>query len=84
MTNFFKVQPGRKFQPSAGTWTAMIDAARSHVGPTVVRVRNDTQEDLGRFAIVGLDEMLIKPTDRLSSFMSQPTWAAKWKSVRGL
>ncbi|MEQ8785138.1 MAG: hypothetical protein RIC55_02530 [Pirellulaceae bacterium] len=92
MTNFIKVQAGRKFKPSAGTWNAMIDAARAHLErrfaqptasspveggqPTVLRVRNDAQQDLERFAIVGLDELLIKPDENFAAFVAQPAISA--------
>ncbi|MEQ8789451.1 MAG: hypothetical protein RIC55_24365 [Pirellulaceae bacterium] len=89
---FTKVAPGQKFQPSASEWNAMVDAARDRLErrfarpsaptayesgqATVVRVRNDTEEELDRFAVVGLDEMLIQHDDNFPAFASQPTFTA--------
>ena len=73
-----KVAKGQSFAPKADTWNAFIDAAqfaRQHqIGITsdilpggsrsgIVLIRNASGEDQNQLAILGIDELAIKPED---------------------
>jgi len=80
---FQTVQPGQRLQIAAGAWNAMLSAAKAHEqskfdkrspagadGETAgrVRIKNDSGEDLDRFAVVALTGPLIAPGDNLTEF----------------
>ena len=82
-----KVTPGAPFSARADTWNHFVDAAKANqrrqanrVVPqpgqdnsaSFVRVRNDTLLQLDQFAVLGLDDMIITPTQNLSQFSSKP------------
>lgn len=82
-----KVQSGSPFRPRAGDWNAFVDAARNFeerqrsrsrpelrenaLPSGVVFVRNSTGADQDRFAILGMDEPVISPTDHLDRFRNR-------------
>jgi hypothetical protein len=84
-----KVQPGDPLELPAGAWNLFIDTARTvrgtaHdrragelaqiPGPTVV-VRNDSGSDVDRFGILGIDDLVLDPTNDLAEFQQQPALA---------
>ena len=86
-----KVQPGDPLRIPAATFNTILDAARdfqqrqrsvSHAArpqirqPGVVLVRNDSGADLDRFAVVGLDDVLIDPADNLAEFQNHIAFSA--------
>jgi len=82
-----KVHPGERLAMPAATFNTFIDAARDFLArqqgqeadplknqprPGVVLVRNETGEDVDRFAVLGLDAILYTPEDNEQSFINQP------------
>ena len=81
------VQPGEPVgPPSAAIHNAMVDAAldyRRRMGSqtsrpavagsnySVVLVRNDSEADRDRFNVLGIDDVVITPTDNLDEFKSR-------------
>lgn len=79
---FQSVQPGQKIRIDAGAMNAMLAAAKAHEqskfnkqvpgsndpDPSRVRIKNDSGEDLDRFAVVKLTGPLIAPGDNLTEF----------------
>ena len=82
-----KVNPGDPFQVRASTFNTMIDAAKAWKnrqastagGPTkysppdtdVILVQNDSGADRERFDILGIDDVVINPTDNEEEFKSR-------------
>jgi hypothetical protein len=87
---YAKVQEGQRVNPiSTTTWNGFIDAARDFRarqlgnaanGPTttrradIVRVLNNTGDDVDRYGILGLDAPIILPVDNLTSAIQEPTF----------
>ncbi|MBE3070500.1 MAG: hypothetical protein IMZ66_09730, partial [Planctomycetes bacterium] len=78
-----KVQPGQPLRIPAQTFNTFIDAARDYLGHRqsqggsplterplsgVVRVKNSSGEDRGRFEILGIDAPVIAPADNEEEF----------------
>lgn len=87
--DFAPVRPGDDVTFSARVWNAMLDAGRvfrntrytSGAPATgagrqgdIVRVVNDTGEDLRRCAVVGLDSPAILPGDGIDAFLREVTF----------
>jgi hypothetical protein len=86
MTQLRKVAPGDEFDGiSAGTWNALVDAARAHINPLdtndaepveinqqyLIQVRNETDELIERFQPVGLEGVIVEPTDDEADAITQ-------------
>jgi hypothetical protein len=85
---FKKVQPGQRLEITAEAFNAFLDAARAarehkQFGTEasqffrqsgIVKVRNASGADRGRFAVLGLTEPIILPADNLSEFKRQVTF----------
>jgi hypothetical protein len=85
---FKKVQPGQRLEITAEVYKAFLDAARAvrehKVFGTeasqffrqsgIVKVRNASGADQGRFAVLGLTEPIILPPDNLDEFKRQVTF----------
>jgi len=82
-----KVHPGQRLAIPAATFNTFVDAARDFLArqqgqeadplqnrprPGVVLVRNETGDDVDRFAVLGLDAVLYTPEDNEQSFINQP------------
>jgi hypothetical protein len=77
-----RLTPGEAFAPSAATWEAFRQSAkrvletranRPTSGPTEstdnrVLVRNDTQADVVRFGVLGIDGVIVESADHLAEF----------------
>lgn len=94
MTTLRKVAPGDEFDGiSAATWNALVDAARHHINPNdtdeaeqvevnnqyLIDIRNETDELVERFSPLGLDEVVVAPTDDPANpstiqFISEPVF----------
>jgi hypothetical protein len=83
---FAKQQAGAPLQIPAATWNAMIDAARAHADQQhnqnvqsdhwfrsgdLIKVRNQSGEDIDRFGILALSSPIIDPADKLREFKNQ-------------
>ena len=83
---FAKQQVGAPLQIPAATWNAMIDAARAHADQQhnqnvqsdhwfrsgdLIKVRNQSGEDIDRFGILALSSPIIDPADKLREFKNQ-------------
>ncbi len=83
---FAKQQAGQPLEIPAATWNAMLDAARAHVDQQhdqsvqdnawfrsgdLIKVRNQSGQDLDRFAVLGLQSPIIQPADKLREFKNQ-------------
>jgi len=81
-----KVRGGQQLKISAGQWNAMLDAARKAKGGQfatgavgsdevrqsgIVKVRNATGADVGRFGVLGIDSPIIAPAANLAEFKRQ-------------
>lgn len=85
---FRHVRRGEPIQFSAAAWNAMLDAALAYrtgrFGPpgkltstrsaTLLKVRNDTGDDLDRCSVLALDGPIFTPTDSLDAFLREPTF----------
>jgi hypothetical protein len=87
---YAKVQEGQRVNPiSMVTWNGFVDAARDFRarqlgnatnGPNItrradiVKVLNNTGDDVDRYGILGLDEPIILPVDNLTSAIQEPTF----------
>ena len=85
---FKKVQPGQRLEITAEAFNAFLDAARAvrehKVFGTeasqffrqsgIVKVRNASGADRGRFAVLGVTEPIILPPDNLDEFKRQVTF----------
>ncbi|HXG09467.1 MAG TPA: hypothetical protein VNK04_06730 [Gemmataceae bacterium] len=85
---FKKVQPGQRLEITAEAYNAFLDAARAvrehKVFGTeasqffrqsgIVKVRNASGADQGRFAVLGLTKPIILPTNNLDEFKRQVTF----------
>jgi hypothetical protein len=85
---FKKVQPGQRLEITAEAFNAFLDAARAvrehKVFGTeaaqffrqsgIVKVKNVSGADRGRFAVLGLTEPIILPADNESEFKRQVTF----------
>jgi hypothetical protein len=85
---FKKVQPGQRLEIPAAAYNAFLDAARAarehkQFGAEasqffrqsgIVKVRNASGADQGRFAILGLTEPIILPADNPNEFKRQVTF----------
>ena len=85
---FKKVQPGQRLEVTAEAFNAFLDAARAvrehKVFGTeasqffrqsgIVKVKNASGADRGRFAVLGLTEPIILPADKLVEFKRQVTF----------
>ncbi|MCS7168059.1 MAG: hypothetical protein RMI91_12015 [Gemmatales bacterium] len=83
-----KVQPGQRLEITAEAYNAFLDAAlaiRQHkrfgteASPFfrqsgIIKVKNASGADQGRFAILGLDYPIIRPADHLDEFKRQVTF----------
>lgn len=82
MANFSHLQPGQKLPTSASTWNAMLDSARDHQyrlpgqnGPgtgtgdtNVVLVKNDTDKNMPRHSVLGVDRPIIVPNQNPTEY----------------
>lgn len=84
MSDFPRVTPGQKFQPTAEQWNAAQDAASAQrakrfggdagdavaegFSPVVINVKNVSGGALQRFAVVKINDALITPTESQSEF----------------
>lgn len=83
---FQKTQAGRPLEIPAATWNAMIDAARAHAEQQhrqdtgtdllsrqadLVKVRNESGQDLPRFSVLGIDTPVIPPEANEREFKNQ-------------
>jgi len=82
---FCKAISGQPVRVPAQTWNAFLDAARAHrdrqedVGREarplgnsgIVLVKNATGADVGRFGVLGIDDVLITPGDNEAEFLSR-------------
>lgn len=81
-----KVRPGDRLRIRAETFNTLLDVIdqfrarqmtisrrmfREHIGTDYILVRNDTEEDLDRFSVLGIAGPLITPTDNLLEFQSR-------------
>ena len=86
--NFKKVQTGQPLKIPAETFNAFLDAARdfrarqqsreTQSQPTfrqsgIVKVKNSSGADRGRFEILGMDRPIFTPTDNLDTFQNEVT-----------
>ncbi len=85
---FKKVQPGQRLEVTAEAFNAFLDAARAvrehKVFGTdasqffrqsgIVKVKNTSGADQGRFAVLGVTEPIILPADNLDEFKRQVTF----------
>ncbi|HZT82276.1 MAG TPA: hypothetical protein VFA26_18760, partial [Gemmataceae bacterium] len=85
---FKKVQPGQRLKITAEAFNAFVDAARAvrehkQFGTDasqffrqsgIVKLRNASGADQGRFAVLGLTEPIILPADNLDEFKRQVTF----------
>ncbi len=84
--NLRKVTSGEPLQIPASTYNLLMDMARDYLAskPTVgrrfypesqttVSIKNNTETDLNRFAILGIDNTIITPTANLNEFKSRQT-----------
>ena len=84
-----KVARGETLRIPADTWNTLIDAARSHrqrelsqgvdagglsAGAGIVTVRNASGTDQDRFAVMGIDSIIISPADNELEFQSRPAF----------
>jgi len=84
---FQKVRPGEPLRIPADAYNAFVDAARGHQGrqadlaatpgrtvrrTDILPVRNSSGGNVDRFAILGIDSVLITPTDNLDEFKNRP------------
>jgi hypothetical protein len=74
---------GEPFIPSASLMNALMDLVRAQGGPSAPRpsapgagvallVRNASGGDLARFAVAGLDDLVIGPADNEAAFLECP------------
>jgi hypothetical protein len=78
------VQPGERLQIRASTWNALLDMerriatgegaapaspGRGQSDPTLIRVKNTSTTDLGRYGVCGLGDTLWMPTDNQAQFL---------------
>ena len=82
-----KVQSGQPLAIPASTFNSMIDAARAHRSSArqsggkqteplrgqLVTVKNSSGADVGRFGVLGIDDVVFSSTDNLAEF--QNNWA---------
>ena len=83
---FQTVQAGERIGISAGTWNAMLEAAKSHEQrkfnvtsesdpllrqADICKVLSEAATNLPRFAVVGIEGPLISPADNLTEFQSR-------------
>ena len=82
---FAKVAIGDAVSFSAQAWNAMLDAGKAYQqkgtlsasapvqsrSSTILRVRNDTGNNLPRGSVLGLDGPVFTPTDSLNAFMAE-------------
>ncbi len=83
---FKKVQTGDKLRIPATAYNAFIDAAQDFRGRTatlgrqavptppqasIILIRNDSGSDVGRFAVLGIDEPVIGPATNLAEFKNR-------------
>lgn len=86
---FKSVAPGQKLEIPAAAYNAFLDAARFARGRLhetdrdedalfrqtgIVKVKNASGEDLGRFAVVALNAPIIGPGDNLQEFLNTVTF----------
>lgn len=86
--NLKKVTQGQKLSIPAPTWNAFIDAANAHrnrgnsIGASarpkdtkngIIYIKNDSGSDVDQFGILGLDDILISPTDNENEFRDKVT-----------
>ena len=85
---FKKVQPGQRLEITAEAFNAFLDAARAvrehkQFGTDasqffrqsgIVKLKNASGADQGRFAVLGLSEPIILPADNLDEFKRQVTF----------
>ena len=85
-SNLTHVRPGDPLEITAGTFNAMLDAAKAHRGGrhglgrtarpdlrqgNIVLVRNDSGFDLDRYSVLGLSGTLFDPTTEAVSFQRE-------------
>jgi hypothetical protein len=86
---FKNVTPGQRLEIPAAAYNAFLEAARRTRGQLhetdrddetqfrqtgIVKVKNATGEDLGRFAVVALNAPIISPGDNLQEFQNKVTF----------
>jgi hypothetical protein len=83
MAGYSKILPGSPMQIPAKVYNALVDAAAGQdfdrPGRTnqrlrqadIVYIRNDSDDDVAQYEILGLDEPLILPVDNLAEFQRQ-------------
>ena len=86
--NFKKVQAGQPLKIPAETFNAFLDAARDFRARQqsretqsqqtfrqsgIVKVKNSSGADRGRFEILGIDRPIFTPTDNLETFQNEVT-----------
>ncbi|MFQ3669541.1 MAG: hypothetical protein SNJ61_11730, partial [Fimbriimonadaceae bacterium] len=86
---FKPVTPGQRLEIPAAAYNAFLEAARKTRGrfhetdrdeaelfrqTGIVKVKNASGEDLGRFAVVALNAPIITPGDNLQEFQSKVTF----------
>jgi hypothetical protein len=91
-TDLTKVSSGQPFRMKAATFNSFVDAARDYqeranntasaqrVADTksgIVFVRNDSGSDQDQFAVLGLDDLVIKKEDNESEFRSKVVFSGK-------
>lgn len=89
MPDFRPVFPGEPFKPGAAEWNAFKAAAKAYQEQQlsqaggqpskfdhtdIIRVINDTETDLLRFSVVGLDRPIFTPDDSLDAFLQGVTF----------
>lgn len=87
-----KVSSGDRFRMKASTFNAFVDAARDYrarandaesskrnrdTKPGLLFVRNDSGGDQKQFAVLGLDDIVIKPGDNEQEFRSRVVLSGK-------
>lgn len=83
---FSRARPGEPMKLSAVAWNACLDAAEAHrrrQGPTgaptqpqfrqadIVLVKNTSGSAVPRFGVLGIDGVIVTPTDSLQEFQNQ-------------
>ena len=85
---FEKVKPGDSIQIHSTVWNSMLDVVRpnrdtgngvnkltSTRGTIILRIKNESGDDLPRGAILGLDGPTFTPTDSEDAFMREPSFS---------
>jgi hypothetical protein len=86
--SFQKVRPGQPMKFPAAVYNKVLDTIRTvqrertfgggqdagaSSGAGIVLVRNDSGADAQRFAVMGIDSILVSPTDKADEFYNHPS-----------